>query len=278
MRDIATLPQRRRIGLVRSLPLAGWLLASVAGAADPAGLTVGPVEPLAVESGLYFERQAWTLEATRGWIWRVRLPRQSPFRVMARDTVTAFESFLPDDTGPWAVINGGFYDVDGNAMGLVVEDGVEHSRFRRGGGSGVLELSSDGPRIIHHSAYRPGSRQALQSIDRIVADRVPLVNRRPDARIAARAAIALSESEIILLLAAQDESVLGSGEQLRLHFASGLGLPLWALAEYIATQTDARDALNLDGSVSAQLAVRVNGRDYRIRATRGTINALVVRP
>ena len=247
-------------------------------ASDTNAFRVGALEPIAGQAGLTLERQRWSLGTSEGWIWRVTVPRTAQIKVLAATTVSSFERFLPIDPGPWAVINGGFYDVDGTAMGLVVADGIEYGAFRRGGGSGILELRQDGPRIVHHSAYTPGATQALQSIDRIVANGVTLVKPRSGARRAARSAIALSEDTILLILGAQDESLSGTGDQVRVNFAAGSGLPLWALADYIANHTDARDALNLDGSVSAQLAARINGRNYAVRAMRGTINAIAVRP
>ncbi len=276
--------QNRKIGpkrgkrLLVTLPVALFTLWATTAAADTPQFRVGVLEPMASEAGLALERQRWSLGTSEGWIWRVTLPRTGQIKVLAAEAVTSFERFLPGDPGPWAVINGGFYDRDGTAMGLVVADGIEYGAFRRGGGSGVLELRKDGPRIIHHSAYAPGATQALQSIDRIVANGVTLVKRRSGARRAARSAIALSEDTIFLILAAQDESLSGSADQVRVNFAAGSGLPLWALADYVATHTDARSALNLDGSVSAQLAARIDGKNYAIRAMRGTINAIAVRP
>jgi len=273
-----TTPPQWARRLFTSLVLGLWTLWTIAAAADVTAFRVGALDSVATEAGLTLERQRWSLGAREGWIWRVTLPRSSKIRILAAESVTSFERFLPSDPGPWAVINGGFYDLDGTAMGLVVADGIEYGAFRRGGGSGVLELREDGPRIIHHSAYTPGATQALQSIDRIVANGVTLVKRRSGARRAARSAIALSEDTIYLMLAAQDESLSGTGDKVRVNFPAGTGLPLWALAEYIVNHTDARDALNLDGSVSAQLAARINGRNYAIRAMRGTINAILVRP
>jgi hypothetical protein len=276
--------RHRKIGpkrakrLLLTLPVALFTLWATTAAADTTQFRVGALEPVAREAGLALERQRWSLGTSEGWIWRVTLPRTGQIKVLAAKAVTSFERFLPGDPGPWAVINGGFYDTDGTAMGLVVADGIEYGAFRRGGGSGVLELRKDGPRIIHHSAYTPGATQALQSIDRIVANGVTLVKRRSGARRAARSAIALSEDTIFLILAAQDESLSGTADQIRVHFAAGSGLPLWALADYVATHTDARNALNLDGSVSAQLAARIGGKNYAIRAMRGTINAIAVRP
>jgi len=91
-------------------------------AAEPT-LRVEPVEQLAAAQGLVVERQRWYLDAGSGWVWRARVPLPVQLRVAAAATVRPFQDFLPEDSGPWVAINGGFYDVDGTAMGLVVADG-----------------------------------------------------------------------------------------------------------------------------------------------------------
>jgi uncharacterized protein YigE (DUF2233 family) len=191
----------------------------------------------------------------------------------------AFDDFLPGDHGPWAAINGGFYDVDGTAMGLVISQGVTHSPFRRGGGSGILEVHPDGPRIIHHSSFQPGAVEAIQSIDRIVANGRVLVNTRPNARVAARSGVGISDRFLVLVLIADDRSILPRDRYtVQLHDASSYGLPLWAFARYLQREVGVVDALNLDGSVSAHFATQIGDRKIRISGLRGTVNALLIRP
>jgi len=80
-----------------------------------------------------------------------------------------------------------------------------------------------------------------------------------------------------MLVAGDGQVPAGSGRVV-LHAAATAGLPLWAVADYILLATDASEALNLDGSVSAQLAARVGSFELHLQGIRGTINALLMRP
>lgn len=239
---------------------------------------VGPLEILASQDGLIIERQRWRFSNATGVAWRARTALPGRIRVVGADAVSPFDDLLPRDVGPWVAINGGFYDENGQPMGLVVSDGITQSAFRRGGGSGIFQVVEGEPRVIHHSEYETGSTQALQSIDRIIGDGRVLVNQRPEARAAARAAIAISETELFFIVLAQDEGVVGGRDDVRIRVPSGIGMPLWAFTEYVALTTDAREALNLDGALSAQIAARVEGRNIRVRGVGGTINAVIMRP
>ena len=88
----------------------------------------------------------------------------------------------------------------------------------------------------------------------------------------------LTDTELIFIVLAQDESVSGHDADIRLIYTSGYGLPLWAFSDYVLHSTQAREALNLDGGLSTQFAARVAQREIRIRSVGGTINALVMRP
>lgn len=246
--------------------------------AAPLSLSFAPAQLIAAEGGLIVERQAWQFDGVTGSAWRARTALPGRIRVIPSSGVSRFAQFIPDDPGPWAIINGGFYDVDGRAMGVVVADGETFSPFRRGGGSGVFQVTQEGPRIIHRSEFKPGVIQALQSIDRIIDNGRSLVNPRLNARSTARAAVVITDKELIFVVVAQDESVSGKGDDVRLGITSRLGLPLWAFSDYLLRSTGAREALNLDGSVSTQFAARLAGRDIRVRGVRGTVNALIMRP
>ena len=257
----------------------GLLLASPGGRAELPRVELEPVETLAAEAGLALERQRWHLGARSGWAWRVRVRLPGRLKVLAGEGLRPLSALVPAQlTGPWAAINGGFYDVDGSPMGVVISDGEERAGFRRGGGSGVVLVRDGQPRIVHHSEYRPGAEQALQSIDRIVAEGRSLARPRPGAPVAARSAVALTGRELFLVLAAEDAGIRGGPRRARLSLASDLGLPLWAFADYLVRGVGAEAALNLDGGVSSQLSARVGGQTFHITGPRGTINALLVRP
>jgi hypothetical protein len=224
------------------------------------------------------EAQRWRLGRETGIAWRARALLPARVQVLDGGGIRPLPRLLPLDEGPWAALNGAFYDVDNTPMGVVVADGVTLAPFRRGGGSGVLVVEQGWPRIIHHSEFDSGYDQALQSIDRIIAAGASLVRQRADARATARAAVAVSGREIYLIAAASDASLVGAGDRIRLRGASLRGLPLWAFTDYILASTDVTDALNLDGSVSVQFAARVGDRDIRVGNVGGTVNALLIRP
>ena len=240
-------------------------------------LRVWPVEVLLESDELTLEEQAWEYQDLRGRAWRVRVPLDGDVRVQVSDEIMSFNAFLPADAGPWAVINGGFYDRDLVAMGLVVADGVEHHPIRRSGGSGVFLVSEAGPRIVHRTDWEPGPAQALQSIDRLVAEGVSVVNSR-DNRGAARSAVAIGRDHLWLVVAVSEESTRTVPDGVWLRWTAHSGLPLWAFADYITATTNAISALNLDGGGSTSLAVTTGDQLFRVIGERGTINALVVRP
>ena len=245
-----------------------------------------PVEVLHEREGLRLEAQRYRFEGLTGRAFRVRLPRRPDLRIVASDEVVDFDELLPNDRGPWAAINGGFYAAATpgepyEAMGLVMSGGDEHHELTRNGGSGVLVVTGDAaPVIVHRSDLDGSPREALQSIDRIVAGGENLVKPRDDARSAARSAVVVGEDHLWLVALTADGSLipLRGADGYGLKSTGWQGLPLWAFAQYLLETTDARDALNLDGAVSTQLAVRDGEYRFELRGERGTINAIVVRP
>jgi uncharacterized protein YigE (DUF2233 family) len=228
------------------------------------------------------ERQPWKVGDLEGVAWRARLPLDADIELPARDAVTVFRDILPDDEGPWVAINGGFYEAipgeDGyRPMGLVVTDGEEVSQLTARGGSGVFFVDENGPAVVHRKAFDAAPTVALQSIDRIVSGGESVVSRRPDARQAARSGVVVGHSHLwfIIAVANADVTETSRGAQLR---KTRTGMPLWAFAEYVLATTDVEDALNLDGGVSTQLAVRDGEFELYVDGVRGTINALVARP
>jgi hypothetical protein len=198
--------------------------------------------------------------------------------VLPADTVERFGHFLPADEGPWAVINGGFYNEHMNPLGLVVSDGTGHSSIGRGGGSGIFLVGPDGPAVVHRDDWQEGPEQALQSIDRLVVEGVSVVSSR-NSRRATRVAVVVGAEHLWLVLAASESSIRTLGDStVWLRFTSRRGLPLWAFADYLIETTDVVSALNLDGGGSANLVVQLGERRFEVLGERGTINALLVRP
>lgn len=250
---------------------------SVPPPASPPSVAVDPPTTLLAAEGLVLEEQRWRYGEASGRAWRVRVPLPGRAQVVPSEAVVPFAALVPTDPGPWAAINGGFYER--GPMGLVVSGGVERSPRSPRGGSGIFSWSAAGPSIGHRDAWAPGAPEALQSIDRLVDAGRSLVKRREEARAAARSAVAISD-EALWLVALADEASVAPLPQggVQLHDTVVLGLPLWAFADYLAQELGARTALNLDGAVSTQLQVSTPDGTWEVRGERGTINALVVRP
>jgi len=236
-----------------------------------------PATTLRSEGGLLLEQQPWTRGEVHGVAWRASVSLPGHPTISPSDGVVEFAALTPSEDGPWAAINGGFYDPGGKAMGLVVSGGVERSSLVRGGGSGVFLVGPTGPRVIHRDAWVPGPGEALQSIDRLIDDGKILVKKR-DGPLAARSAVAIGRGRLWLIALAEDDSVEALPDGARLRHTAGHGLSLGDFADYVLRTTGAVEALNLDGAVSTQLAARTAEGVYRVRGELGTINAVVIRP
>lgn len=245
-------------------------------------VAVADVDVLHETEGLRVEKQLWKFGGIKGVAWRARLPLDAAVALPAADDVQRFRDFLPDDTGPWVAINGGFYEAIPNGdgyrpMGLVVSEAREVSALTVRGGSGVFYVDEQGPAIAHRRDFGAAPTVALQSIDRIVSDSASVVSRNADARGASRSAVIVGRDYLWLVIAVAAEDVTPTSNGARLS-KSGAGLPLWAFADYVLATTDAEHALNLDGGVSTQLAARDGDFELYVDGVHGTINALVARP
>lgn len=244
-------------------------------------VAVAEPEVLHERGELRVERQRWRSDGVDGVAWRVRVPLSVTVEIPASDTVAAFTSLLPAGSGPWAAINGGFYEAAGDMyrpMGLVVSGGDEVSSITHRGGSGIFYVDEEGrPAIAHRADFDASPSVAVQSIDRIVADGESVVTRKPGATGAARSAVVVGDQHFWLIIAVAEGDIQPrpGGALLR---RTRTGLSLWAFAEYVLATTDAEDALNLDGGISTQLAVRDGDYQLLIEGVRGTMNAVVVRP
>ncbi len=244
------------------------------------GLRIAQAAVLASDARIRVETRRYTFEGARGLAWHVRVGLDSAeVSVAASTSPVAFADLLPADSGSsWAAVNGGFYDRSHAPMGLAIVDGITVTPLTRGGGSGVFEVRDDGLRIVHRDAADPDAEFALQSIDRIADGGASLVSEGASPGLAARSAVALTPTELVFVVLADERSIEGDSlSQVQLHSTSGLGLPLYALADYVLETTGASEVLNLDGSVSTQLAANIGDASIRVRGVRGTPNAVVVR-
>jgi uncharacterized protein YigE (DUF2233 family) len=158
-------------------------------------------------------------------------------------------------TGPGAAINAGFFAMaDHSPIGWAVADGhtisPPYRKSSRYGDWGLLVVRHGAPSILPLASSPPdGVEQAIQSAPVLLhAGAIPPLNAVPPAP---RAAIGL-DGEGRLLFAVAD---------------GGLTLQEWAAC--LRDQLGVRDALNLDGGPSAQLA-------FRGTATRGTLGSTPV--
>jgi hypothetical protein len=254
-------------------------LALVAGC--DAGAQAGQAFAIGAD-GIHVRQIPIAVEGGPGRLIVAELPRDISLEVVPVEAATGLQDVLGKPGGRSCVgINGGFYD-DGGAMGWVVHAGQEVAPLRPGGGSGVLLIDADGPRIVHRDAAGGSPREALQSIDRLVEDGRNLVgaNARPD--VDARSAVALrADGTVVFAVVFADRAITrewSGGVQLgAASSSSGLSLAAWAqlLALPVADGgLGARSALNLDGGYSTSLSIHVGSRDYQVLAHGATINAL----
>ena len=273
-------PTQKSGSVVATLLLAGCASSPPPPVANPSAtdVAVAAAAPtvLVDTRGLRLEQQRWQFGDEAGLAWRVRVPLAANIHVVPSEHVVPFETF-DQATGVWATINGGFYENDA-PMGLVVTGGVEHAPVSPRGGSGIFQFGDGGAHVVHRDVWQPGPQEALQSVDRLVADSASVVVRRDDAPIDARSAVVVSADAVWLVALASDASISPAEDGVTLHDTTRHGLPLWAFADYLRASTGAVEALNLDGAVSTQLAVHTPDRTFRVHGERGTIDAIAVAP
>lgn len=215
---------------------------------------------------------------------RASLPRTASFQVLAAERPTPLARIVGDRAG--VALNGGFYDESGRAMGLVVQDGRELSRLRKGGGgTGVLTFGPGGFAVVHRSdPLPPGTTQALQSIDRLVADAKSVIGPGVSPELDARSAVATfadGSARLYVVFASGLSAASAcdaSGCTFRLDStSSSSGLSLAELADFLVVE-GAQAALNLDGGYSTSFEARLGGQRLRVIAFRATINALFAAP
>lgn len=187
---------------------------------------------------------------------------------------------------PFAAIDGGFYDLQGEPMGLVRTGGRDLHALTEQGGSGVLVIEGARARIVHRDAYAatPEIAEALQSIDRLAEGGRVLVGDGASQRRAARSAVAIDASGVLHLVVAFDDRSVGTDEEARIVLdedSAEAGPTLREWAELLVRAAEdggvgATDALGLDGGFSTSLTVKSAARALRVEAYRGTSSAVLV--
>ncbi len=247
----------------------------VENAALTAGIVVTYDAIIAAGNGLELHQLGWRVAERTGVAWAARVPRDGRLTVKPSDDVRTLSELTVGETGAWAAINGGFYE-DG-PMGLVVSDGVEQHPLAERGGSGVVEFDPMPVGVVHRDAWKPGAKQALQSIDRLVDAGASLVKPREGAHLDARSAVAVSADGVWVVAAVANESVVAGSDGVKLVRTVGHGLALSEFADLLVAGLHAEQALNLDGAVSTQMVVSIPPWRWMVAGERGTINGVVVR-
>jgi uncharacterized protein YigE (DUF2233 family) len=247
----------------------------VENAAPTAGIVVTYDAIIAAGNGLELHQLGWRVAERTGVAWAARVPRDGRLTVKPSAEVRPLADLTAGEAGTWAAINGGFYE-DG-PMGLVVSDGVERHPLANRGGSGVVEYDPMPVGVVHRDAWKPGAKQALQSIDRLVDAGASLVKPREGAHLDARSAVAVSADGVWVVAAVANESLEPGPDGVTLVRTVGHGLALSEFADLLVTGLYAEQALNLDGAVSTQMVVSIPPWRWVVTGERGTINGVVVR-
>ena len=157
-------------------------------------------------------------------------------------------------------INASFFDRDGRAMGLAIDEGRSTGGGRRQGW-GALVIEGKKARIMLGSAIDDGlaPRLVVQGIPRLV---VGGKVSRLKPQIAERSAVCADGNVVVLVVSTKAEAS--------------------AFARFLADSPDKGglgciDALNLDGGPSTQLVARLPGLELTLPGW-GVPNALVVTP
>lgn len=243
--------------------------------AAPEPVAVAVVMTALAAPGLHLTEQEWTgADGAGGPAWVVRLDDPA-LTVLPSPGVQPLPRFVDDLQGSYVLVNGGFYDVDGQAMSLVVHDGVAHHEV--GSGSGIV-VGPHPVRVVHRDAWESGPTEALQSIDRIVNEGQSLVTARPEARRAARSVVAIAEEAVYIAVLADARSVTRTDDGVRLTGTSFFGPTLAETASFAVSSLSATAALNLDGAVSSALIVQTPQGRFVVQGERPVINALRLQP
>lgn len=201
-----------------------------------------------ISSGVQMRRWHVTVEGLRVPVVAVRA-EASRFRVDTGATldVAAWRKRMSSTV----VANGGFFDTDGRTLGLRIARGKQIAPLRKADW-GVFYVSPKGARIVHTRDWARWSqrvkarvREAVQCGPRLVVDGQVLDLKPQWAR---RTGLGVMRDGRIVLAVTEDE----------MSFAAWAAL--WARRDGL----NCRDALNLDGGGSTQIAIRASKASYDV--------------
>jgi uncharacterized protein YigE (DUF2233 family) len=176
---------------------------------------------------------------------------------------TALDAVL-DRTGGALVVNGGFFDESGKALGLTMSNGIQLSRTAKKLSGGILTIDASSRARLHEAesfALPEGTRFAVQCRPRLVVGGQPNV-KSDDGKRSERTALCLRDEgrTIDVVLVRGDEG----------------GPSLYALGRWLAAR-GCEDALNLDGGPSAGAAWRDEEASAKqLLAPRGPVRHAIV--
>lgn len=165
-------------------------------------------------------------------------------------------------TGSIAATNGGFFDAGGKSMGLRASNNKRLSTLRRADW-GVFVVTKSGARIVHtrdYEALRNRERvlEAVQCGPRLVVNG-SVTKLKP--QLARRTGLGIVRNGSVILAVADDAMTFSGWAQM---WASKSGL-------------NCRDALNLDGGGSTQMALQSRRENFFISGNRAVPDAIVAR-
>jgi uncharacterized protein YigE (DUF2233 family) len=176
---------------------------------------------------------------------------------------TALDTVL-EKTGADLVINGGFFDKEGKALGLAMSNGLRLSSLAKKMSGGVLTVAGDGKKaeLFETESFDPPEmlKFAVQCRPRLVVKGTANV-KSDDGHRSERTALCLRDGGKTI-----DTFLVRGGEG---------GPSLFSLGKWLATTKGCEDALNLDGGPSTGAAWIDNG-EKKLLAPRGPIRHAIV--
>jgi uncharacterized protein YigE (DUF2233 family) len=175
---------------------------------------------------------------------------------------TALDSVL-EKSGGDLVVNGGFFDKEGKALGLAMSNGLRLSSLAKKMSGGVLTVAGDGKKaeLFETESFDPpdGLKFAVQCRPRLVVRGEANV-KSDDGHRSARTALCLRDGGKTI-----ETFIVRGGEG---------GPSLFALGKWLASK-GCEEALNLDGGPSTGAAWLENG-EKKLLAPRGPIRHAIV--
>lgn len=176
---------------------------------------------------------------------------------------TALDAVL-ERTGADLVVNGGFFDPAGKALGLAMSDGAVLSRLAVAASGGIVTTDGDRAQLWETESFALPDQThfAIQCRPRLVVNGAPNV-RRDDGQRSERTALCLRDGgqTVEVVLVARDGTDTS-------------GPSLFALGKFLARR-GCEGALNLDGGPSTGVSWREDGKVQLLAPRRPIRHAIV---